>query len=66
MEISVNGSVLSVVQGTTVAQLIEQLELSEKRIAVEKNKQIISKTEQSLIRLKEGDAIEIIHAVGGG
>ena len=46
--------------------LVTQLNLLGKRIAIEKNGMIISKSEFQKITLQDGDQLEIVGAVGGG
>lgn len=65
MQLQVNGKALSL-NGNTVADLIGQMELTGKRLAVEVNGEIIPKSTHSSFTLKEQDTIEIIHAIGGG
>jgi sulfur carrier protein len=48
------------------ADLVEQLGLSGRRIAVEINEAIVPKSQLTKTRLAEGDEIEIVHAIGGG
>jgi sulfur carrier protein len=50
----------------TVDGLIRHLNLLGKRIAIEKNGMIISKSEFQNITLQDGDQLEIVGAVGGG
>lgn len=66
MQIQVNGEMLQVQDGITLTGLIEQLELGEKRIAVELNLEIIPRSEHVETVLKESDRVEIVHAIGGG
>ncbi len=66
MQIQVNGEMLQVLDGITLTGLIEQLELGEKRIAVELNLEIIPRSEHVETVLKESDRVEIVHAIGGG
>lgn len=66
MEVYVNGEVRSVPDGTTVAQLVELLELPGRRLAVEVNQCIVSRDRYPVHRLHGGDRIEIVHAIGGG
>ena len=66
MNISLNGEHKTLEAGTTLAQLIEQLGLTGKRLAVEINREIIPKSEHPSCVLKEHDQIEIVHAIGGG
>ena len=50
----------------TVAQLVESLDLTGKRIAIEKNGEIIPRSQHAETRLASGDRLEIVVAVGGG
>lgn len=66
MQIFVNGEPKTVAEGITAQQLVEQLELTGKRIAMERNQSIVPRSQYAQTELREGDRIEIIHAVGGG
>lgn len=66
MQIQVNGDALDISENATLAELIEQLELAGKRIAIELNLEIIPRSEHAATRLNAGDQVEIVHAIGGG
>ena len=66
MEITVNGQPQSVPEGFTAAQLIEQMGLGERRVAMEVNLEIVPRSTYPERALSPGDRIEIVHAVGGG
>lgn len=66
MQIQLNGEVRDFASGLTVAELIDSLGLTGRRIAVERNEEIVPKSEHGTITLAEGDRIEIVHAIGGG
>lgn len=66
MKITVNGEPLEVKEGLTAAELIDQLELSGKRLALEVNLEIVPRSAFATHYLQEGDRIEIVHAIGGG
>ena len=66
MEISVNGESRTVSDGATVAVLLGDLGITEGRIAVELNRQIVPRAEHGAARLAEGDKVEIVTFVGGG
>lgn len=66
IQLSVNGQVQRVEPGANVALLLEALELSRKRVAVEKNGEIVPRSQYSSTELTDGDALEIVVAVGGG
>ena len=52
--------------GATVADLVRVLGLGPRRIAVEVNRAVVPRAEYGATALHEGDAVEIIHFVGGG
>ena len=53
-------------RGLTIENLLAQLELDARLVAVEVNLEIVSKTNYPVQKLSEGDRIEIVHFVGGG
>ena len=65
MKLIVNGDTLSL-DGNTIADLVAQLELTGRRLAVEVNRAIIPKSQHADFTLNEGDVLEIVHAIGGG
>ncbi len=66
IRLSVNGQIRSVEPGVDIARLLQVLELAGKRVAVEKNGEIVPRSRYADTRLAEGDALEIVVAVGGG
>lgn len=62
--ITVNGEKMNF--SGTVSQLLEVLEYNEKRVAVELNYNIVSKSKYGNTEISEGDTIEIVRFVGGG
>jgi len=62
----VNGEPRSFEASLTVAQLIEQLALAGKRIALERNGEIVPRARFAEQKLLDGDRLEIVVAVGGG
>ena len=50
----------------TVLGLINHLGLPEKKIAIERNREIVSKSTFETTELSDGDRLEIIHFIGGG
>ena len=65
MRVLLNGVETDLPDVTTVAALVQKLELTG-RIAVEINQHIISRGEFDSHRINNGDIIEIVHAIGGG
>jgi sulfur carrier protein len=66
MEITVNGKAHQLPDICTMTQLIEHLELTGKRIAIEHNGNIAPRSQFNHILLADGDQLEIVVAVGGG
>ena len=66
MDISVNGEQRSVAAALSVAELLRGMGLEGKRLAVERNGEIVPKSNHAATALAEGDRIEIVIAVGGG
>jgi len=66
IQFSVNGQPRRLEPGANLARLLEVLELAGKRVAVEKNGEIVPRSRYADTRLAEGDALEIVVAVGGG
>ncbi len=66
MQIQVNGENREIVEGATVAQLLEQLELDPRSLAVERNLQLVPRAEHNNAVLAAGDRLEVVTLVGGG
>lgn len=66
MHIIVNGESRNVAEGCTLVDLIAELDLTDTRIAVEHNQNILSRSLYGATRLSEGDQLEIVKAIGGG
>jgi len=64
--IVLNGEDKQVDNNISVAQLLVKLDLTEKRLAVEINQQIIPRSDFSSLILNEKDNVEIVQAIGGG
>ncbi len=66
MHLFINGDEKSFADSLSLAELIEQLGMKGDRVAVELNREIVSRTQWSDTPLKDGDHLEIVHFVGGG
>lgn len=66
MLIQVNGDKLDVQGGASVADLIKQLALGDRRVAVELNLEIVPRSRHAETMLQQGDRVEVVHAIGGG
>jgi sulfur carrier protein len=66
MQITVNGESTELPEGATAQGLVELLELTGRRLAMEVNGEIVPRSQHATRTLATGDRIEIVHAVGGG
>ena len=66
MNLQVNGETRNVTEGLTLDGLVKELDLQERPIAVELNREVVPKDRYVATRLAEGDRLEIVSLVGGG
>ena len=66
IQLTINGQDRSFETAPTVTQLISQLALTQRRIAVERNGEIVPRSRFDETLLNTGDRLEIVVAVGGG
>ena len=66
MQICVNGERRDIEPGTTVSCLLEQLKMQPRFLAVERNFELVPRTQHAACILGEGDSLEIVTLVGGG
>ena len=66
MQIQLNGERYELPEGVSVADLLLRLELTGRRLAVEVNRDIVSRSQHATTLLADGDQVEIVHAIGGG
>jgi len=66
IKIKVNGKITIIIDKLTLDELIKDLKIPLKKVAIELNKEIINKKKINKIKLKNKDVIEIVHFIGGG
>ena len=66
IQITVNGGPQEVPAGHTIAALVQELDLAEKRVAIEINEQIVPRSTYPQRVLRPGDRVEVVTAIGGG
>lgn len=66
MRILLNGATCDLPAGSRIVDLLAQEGLSERRVAVEVNGEIVPRGRHGEHRLQEGDRVEVVHALGGG
>ncbi len=66
IKITVNGKIKLIKEKTKLSQLINNLKIPIKKVAIELNKEIMDKKILNSIILKKNDKVEIVHFIGGG
>lgn len=66
MTIQLNGEQREVPEGLSLASLLEWLQLPLDRVAVERNLEIVKRSNWSATPVKAGDRLEVVQMVGGG
>ena len=66
LELSINGTTKQLQTSSTIAELVIELDLTGKRIAIERNGEIVPRSLFAHTPLHHGDQLEIVVAVGGG
>ena len=66
IKIKVNGKFKSIPVNYKISDLVKELKIPLKKVAIELNQEIMDKKRTSKIILKKNDNIEIVHFIGGG
>lgn len=66
LDVIVNGESKALAGPVSVMQLIQDMDLQGKRIAIEINGEIVPASQHSSVQLSSGDSVEIVGAIGGG
>ena len=66
IKIKVNGKVQNITDKSKISDLVKNLKIPMKKVAIELNQEIIDKKKINKISLKKNDKIEIVHFIGGG
>ena len=66
IKIKVNGKVKSILSNYKMSDLVKNLKIPIKKVAIELNQEIVDKKNINKINLKDNDKIEIVHFIGGG
>ena len=66
MKIKINGEEKQIADGVSINALLESLQIRPGRVVVERNREIVPRDSFGATMLVEGDALEIVHFVGGG
>ena len=66
IKIKINGKINKIDDKTKLSDLIKNLKVPLKKVAIELNREIVNKKNLNKINLKVNDKIEIVHFIGGG
>jgi sulfur carrier protein len=66
LALTVNGEGRDLPAGSSVAYLLAEIGLAARKVAVERNLEIVPRSQYARTLLADGDAIEIVHFIGGG
>jgi thiamine biosynthesis protein ThiS len=66
MDVVINGERKQITAGVTLLELLQELELDPRAVVVEHNRKIVRRAGLSDVTVSDGDAIELVHFVGGG
>lgn len=66
MTITINGERREVPDGLSVAALLDHLNMTRDRVALERNLEILPRSQWSVTQVQTDDSFEIVHFVGGG
>ncbi len=66
IEVVVNGERRAIAPGVTLLELLDELALDPRAVVVEHNRRIVRRPSLAAVRVAPGDAIELVHFVGGG
>lgn len=64
--IFVNGEERPLMQSVTLAEILEELGYETTRVAVERNQEIIPRSQYDTVMVNDGDHLEVVRFVGGG
>ena len=64
--LTVNGEAMQVQQGSSLADLVAKMALDIRKLAVERNLEIVPRSQYAVTLLQSGDQLEVVHFVGGG
>ena len=66
IKIKINGKIKTINENIKLLNLVKNLKIPIKKVAIELNQEIIDKKKLNIIKLKKNDKIEVVHFIGGG
>lgn len=66
ISVQVNGEQRSISARSSIADMLREIGLDPRRVAVERNLEVVPRSTLTDVEVRDGDAFEIVHFVGGG
>ena len=66
ISVSVNGEGRSIPAGSSIADMLRSIGLEPRKVAVERNLEVVPRSTLADVQVSDGDSFEIVHFVGGG
>jgi thiamine biosynthesis protein ThiS len=66
IRVRINGEDRTIPRGLDVRSLLERLDVMPELVVVERNLEILERDQYGSVTVEEGDALEVVHFVGGG
>lgn len=66
MKVTLNGERRDLPDNLSLQELLQHLNLSTERVAIEHNREIVKRERWAMVKVQAGDQLEIVHLVGGG
>lgn len=66
MQVTVNGESRAMTSALTIEDFLRNLGVDPRKVAVERNLEIVPKSTFGTVRIEDGDRLEIVHFIGGG
>ena len=66
IDLLINGEQRQLAAPLTVGSLLQQIDMADKRVAVEVNREIVPRSQYDAYTLADNDQIEVVQAIGGG
>ena len=66
ISVQVNGEPRTVAAGSSIAEMLREIGIDPAKVAVEHNLEVVPRSTLRDVQVRDGDAFEIVHFVGGG
>ena len=66
ISVQVNGEARSIASARTIADMLREIGIDPRKVAVERNREVVPRSGFDEVEVRDGDSFEIVHFVGGG